>query len=99
MSKERKGWREGGVRIGERCSNDDRGQGGGGGADLTRPPGQPPCHCRGGEGQTMGKPCLNKWSYPNTLKHTSCRVKLKVDELKFEGLLHRVTGRHVIIRK
>lgn len=28
--------------------------------DLTRPPGQAPCHCRGGEGQTMDKSCLKK---------------------------------------
>lgn len=36
-----KGWRVGGT----------------GEPDLTRPPEQAPCHCRGGEGQKMDKYC------------------------------------------
>lgn len=35
--------------------------------DLTRPPGQAPCHCRG-EGQTMDKNCLNSGETLNTDK-------------------------------
>lgn len=56
---------EGGGGLGRgRCSSARlerwwRVEGGGTGEpDLTRPPGQAPCHCRG-EGQTMDKNCLH----------------------------------------
>lgn len=54
----------GGEELGGGRCNDGRLErwkmegGGTGEPDLTRPPGQAPCHCRG-EGQTMDKNCLN----------------------------------------
>lgn len=60
------------------------GSGGTGEPDLTRPPGQAPCHCRG-EGQTMDKNCLNSGETLNTQDKTHFLLKMcvtKTDNLR-----------------